>query len=61
MEKYLAAFLLATSVSVNAKVIQGAIPVVCTDMEGFAEAITDFNEEPMLTALSSRDMGSGGR
>lgn len=59
MEKYLAALLLSVSFSVNANIIRGTVPIVCADEQGFAEAITNFNEEPMLTALSNRDMGEG--
>ena len=59
MEKYLAAFLFAATVSVNAKTIQGAVPIVCADEKTFIEAIASFNEEPFITALSKRDMGNG--
>jgi len=59
MEKYLAAFLLMTTMSVNAKIIQGAVPIVCADEKTFIEAIAIFNEEPFITALSNRDLGNG--
>lgn len=59
MEKYLAALLLTVSLSVNANIVRGTVPVVCSDEQGFADAITQFNEEPFVTALSSRDMGEG--
>jgi hypothetical protein len=59
MEKYLAAFLLMITASINAKTIHGAVPIVCADEQTFIEAITSFNEEPFITALSKRDLGNG--
>ena len=59
MEKYLAAFLLMTTVSISAKNIQGSVPIVCADEKEFVEAIVSFDEEPFITALSKRDMGNG--
>ena len=59
MEKYLAVILLSLSTAVNANLIRGAVPIVCTDEAGFVDAITNFDEQPMLTALSNRDMGEG--
>ena len=59
MEKYLAAFLLATTVTVNAQTIKGTMPVICADAKTFVDTIVDFGEEPVLTAQSSRDMGDG--
>ena len=59
MEKYLVALLLMTTVSVSAKNIQGSVPIVCADEKEFVDAVTSFNEEPVLTARSNRDLGSG--
>lgn len=59
MEKYLAALLLMVTVSASAKIIQGTVPIVCADEKEFSEAIASFNEEPILTARSNRDMGGG--
>ena len=59
MEKYLAAFLLMITASINAKNIQGSVPIVCADEKEFVEAIVSFDEEPFITALSKRDLGNG--
>jgi len=59
MEKYLAAFLFAVTMSVNAKNIQGTVPIVCADEKEFIGTIVSFDEEPFITALSKRDMGNG--
>jgi hypothetical protein len=57
MEKYLASFLLVIGFSVNAETIKGTVPVVCADEKTFADTIVEFGEQPVLTALSNRDMG----
>ena len=59
MEKYLVAFLLSISISVNAKSIQGTVPIICADEKEFIGTIISFDEEPFITALSKRDMGNG--
>jgi hypothetical protein len=59
MEKYIAAFLFAVTMSVNANTIKGTVTIVCANEKEFLETIISFDEEPMLTARSNRDMGNG--
>jgi hypothetical protein len=59
VEKYLAALLLTFGVSVNAQTIKGTVPIICADEVTFADTLDQFGEEPVLTALSKRDMGEG--
>lgn len=39
--------------------VKGTIPVICANLEEFASTLEQFNENPFITALSSRDMGDG--
>ena len=59
MEKYLAAILLAFGFSVNAQVVKGTIPIMCTSLESLAQTLEEYNEVPLLTGLSKRDTGDG--
>ena len=59
MEKYLAAILLAFGFSVNAQVVKGTIPIMCTNLESLAQTLEEYKEVPLLTGLSKRDTGDG--
>lgn len=42
----------------HAEVIRGTIPIMCTGMKEFVNTMAEFEELPLLTALSNRDFGN---